>query len=68
MRAYAETINRRGQGPLIRVINVTKKSVIWEGIWAKADGCNLLATTQALVAEHLANNRKPKWERLSRSR
>lgn len=64
MRAYAETINRRGSGPLIRVINVTKKSVTWEGIWAKADGCNLLATTQALVAEHLANKRKPKWERL----
>lgn len=64
MRAYAETINRRGSGPLIRVVNVTKKSVIWEGIWAKADGCSLLATSQSLVAEHLANKRKPKWERL----
>lgn len=64
MRAYAETINRRGSGPLIKVINITKKSVTWEGIWAKADGCNLLATTQSLVADHLANGRKPKWSRL----
>jgi tripartite-type tricarboxylate transporter receptor subunit TctC len=64
MRAYAETINRRGSGPLIKVINVTKKSVIWEAIWAKGDGCNLLATTQSLVANHLANKKKPKWSRL----
>lgn len=64
MRAYAETINRRGSGPFIRVVNVTKKSVTWEGIWAKVDGCNLLAATQSLIAEHLANKRKPKWERL----
>jgi tripartite-type tricarboxylate transporter receptor subunit TctC len=64
MRAYVETINRRGSGPLIKVINVTKKSVTWEGIWSKPNGCNLLATTQSLVADHLANKRKPIWSRL----
>lgn len=63
-RAYTETINRRTSGPLLKVVNVTKKSVVWKGIWAKPDGCTLLATTQALVANHLANNRKPKWSRL----
>ena len=34
MRAYAETINRRGSGPLIRVVNVTKKSVIKWAVFA----------------------------------
>jgi tripartite-type tricarboxylate transporter receptor subunit TctC len=63
MRAFAETINRRGSGPLLKVINATKTSVTWQGIWAKPDGCNLLATTQSLVADHLVNKRKPKWSR-----
>jgi tripartite-type tricarboxylate transporter receptor subunit TctC len=61
MRAYAETINRREPGPLIKVINVTKKPVKWKETWSKTDGCNLFATTQSLVADHLANKRKPIW-------
>jgi tripartite-type tricarboxylate transporter receptor subunit TctC len=63
-RAYTETINRHTSGPLLKVVNFTKKSVVWEGIWAKPDGCTLLAATQSLVADHLSNKRKPKWSRL----
>ena len=63
-RAYTETINRHTSGPLLKVVNFTKKSVVWEGIWAKPDGCTLLASTQSLVADHLSNKRKPKWSRL----
>lgn len=64
VRAYAETINRRGSGPLIKVVNVTKASVISRAIAAKADGCHLLATSQSLVADHLADGENPKWDLL----
>ena len=62
MRAYAETINRRGAGALIKVVNVTRKSVFSETAEAKADGCHLLAMSQSLVANHLADSTKPEWE------
>ena len=61
MRAYTETINRRSTGPLIKVINITKKSATMDGISAKPDGCTLLATTQRLVADYLANAENPEW-------
>ena len=59
MRAYAEIINRDNSGPLIKVINITRKPVAMDGILAKLDGCTLLATTQGLVADHLANAENP---------
>lgn len=62
MRAYAETINRRGSGPLIRVVNITRSSVMTEVLEAEADGCTLLATTQSLVADHLFDPAKPNWD------
>ncbi len=62
MRAYAETINRRGSGPLIRVVNVTRSSASAEAVGAPPDGCALFATTQALVAEHLADPTHPNWD------
>lgn len=64
VRAYAETINRRGSGPLIKVINLTRASAISRSIEAKPDGCNLLATTQSLISDHLADSGRPNWERL----
>ena len=61
MWSYAEIINRDNSGPLIKVINITRKSVTMDGISAKLGGCTLLATTQGEVADHLANAGKPKW-------
>jgi hypothetical protein len=63
MRAYAEIINRGNSGQWIKVINITRKPVAMDGILAKLDGCTLLATTQGLVADHLANAENPKRSR-----
>ena len=64
-RIYTETINRFSSGPLLKTINVTKKSHIWQNVWEKMDVCSLVVSTQALISEHLSNKRKPKWSLLS---
>lgn len=62
-RAYGETINRRNDGPLLRVVNVTRDSVREEVANARPDGCTLLVTTQALVAEKMADAARVEWKR-----
>ena len=65
LRAYTETINRHSAGPLLKVVNVTKETVLTDAIKAPADGCKLLAASLSLVADHLADKAKPKWSDLA---
>ena len=65
LRAYTETINRHSTGPLLKVVNVTKKTVVADAIKTPADGCKLLAASLSLVAEQLAGEAKAKWSDLA---
>jgi tripartite-type tricarboxylate transporter receptor subunit TctC len=61
LRAYAETINKRSSGPLLKVLNKTQKSVIEKNMRGNPDGCQILAVTQSLVSSFLTDKANVEW-------
>ena len=64
MRAYTETINRKTSGPLLKVVNSTKKFTYERIIKSTPDGCMLIATTPEIIANFLLDNTSPQWSDL----
>jgi tripartite-type tricarboxylate transporter receptor subunit TctC len=62
MRAFADRMNAYGASPPFRVINRVQDSVFQETAMAPADGCTVLAVTQALVADRLAREHTIDWQ------
>ncbi len=60
-RAFGQAINRQSTGSLIKVVNKTHDTVIEENMTARPDGCQLLGTTQSIVAKFLLNKSAPEW-------
>ena len=60
-RAFGQAINRQSTGSLIKVVNKTHDTVIEENMTGRPDGCQLLGTTQSMVAKFLLNKSAPEW-------
>ena len=60
-RAFGQSINRQSTGSLIKVVNKTHDTVIEENMTGRPDGCQLLGTTQSMVAKFLLNKSAPEW-------
>ena len=60
-RAFGQAINRQSTGSLIKVVNKTHDTVIEENMTGRPDGCQLLGTTQSMVAKFLLNQSAPEW-------